>query len=480
MALGKRRAKQTPLWVGSTELPKAPGHRFYVKLNELLAEAGFDVFAEKACATYYEDAGSAGRPSVPPGTYFRMLLVGYFEGIESERGIAWRCSDSLSLRDFIGLLPSERVPDHSTLSKTRKRLGSEVFEGLFQFVLRVVERKGLLRGRVLGIDSTFLRADASMKSIVRRDTGEEYAEYLKRLAQAEGIEEPTAEDARRLDRKRKGKRTSNKEWQSPTDEDARIARLKDGRTRLAYKAEHVVDMETGAVVQAEIHTADQHDTQTMKPNLDAAREKIDRACDYDGDDDPPAGASPTAAGERAPRVVEVVADKGYHKVNLLLELQLAAYRTYIPERKQAVHRWGKEGHYVQQAFTGNHRRVARAKGKAHLRKRGELLERTFAHALDTGGMRRARLRGRENLRKRYLIHTAAMNLGLILRAALGSGTPRQAANARKGSALWIFVAWLTMVRLARALGASASIPGTTLRALTERISRSVHPPRLAA
>jgi transposase len=463
MALGKRRVKQAPLFVGAAELPRSPGHRFYEKLNELLAEAEFDTFAEQTCAKYYEDAGTAGRPSVPPGTYFRMLLVGYFEGIESERGIAWRCSDSLSLRDFIGVLPGERIPDHSTLSKTRKRLAAEAFEGVFQLVLRVVERKGLLRGRVLGVDSTFLRADASMKSIVRRDTGEKYAEYLKGLAKAEGIKEPTAEDARRLDRKRDGKRTSNKDWASGTDEDARIARLKDGRTRLAYKAEHVVDMETGAVVQAEIHTADDHDTKTIRPNLDAARQKIDRA--RDDDDDDPRGAAPTG-GDDAPPVIEVVADKGYHKVELILGLKDARYRTYIPERKQAVRRWGATGHFLREAFIGNRRRVGRAKGKALLRRRGELLERTFAHALDTGGMRRVRLRGRDNVRKRYLIHAAAMNLGLILRAALGAGTPRQAADARKGFFAWILVLWAAIAHAARRLIAAAARVGTPLQRTT--------------
>jgi hypothetical protein len=392
-----------------------------------------------------------------------MLLVGYFEGIESERGIEWRCSDSLSLREFIGLLPSERVPDHSTLSKTRKRFGSEVFEGVFQLVLKVVEKKGLLRGRVLGIDSTYLRADASMKNIVRRETGEQYAEYLKRLAKEEGIEEPTAEDAQRLDRNREGKRTSNDEWQSSTDGDARIARLKDGRTRLAYKAEHVVDMETGAVIQAELHMADEHDTKTMKANLDRARDQIEDARKDDDDPPPPSAVAPADA-EPAKPVIEVVADKGYHKIALLLELQRAGSRTYIPERKQAVHRWGKEGHYNREAFIANRRRVRRSKGKAHLRLRGEYLERTFAHALDTGGMRRVRLRGRENARKRYLIQVAALNLGLILRAAFGAGTPKQAANARKGRFALIFVLWSLLVRFARLLIRTTPRVGTRLPA----------------
>jgi transposase len=437
MALGKRGEKQAPLWVGATQLPKSPGHRFYEKLNELLRESGFDAFAEAVCARHYEAAGTPGRPSIAPGTYFRLLLVGYFEGIESERGLEWRCADSLSLREFVGIMPGEKAPDHSTLSKTRKRLDGEVFEAVFQFVLGLVEQKGLLKGKVLGVDSTYLRADASMKSIVRRDTGEKYQEFLKRLAKDDGIEEPTAEDARRLDRKRKGKRTSNTEWRSPTDADAKIARLKDGRTRLAYKAEHVVDMETGAIVHAELHAADEHDTQTMMPNLDRARENI--ACSRipdDDDEDPPAGMAGSDSGTDT---IEVVGDKGYHKVELLLELKRAGYRTYIPERKQASRRWRDKGIYAQQAFQGNRDRVRRAKGRAHQRRRGEYLERTFAHCLETGGLRRLRLRGRSNARKRYLIHTAAMNLGLILRTMLGAGTPRQAAARAKGVLVLILV-----------------------------------------
>lgn len=465
MGLGKRTGKQAPMFVAAKQLPQSPGHRFYEKLNELLAEAGFDGFAEELCQKYYRAAGTVGRPSVPPGTYFRMLLVGYFEGVESERGIEWRCSDSLSLRDFIGVHAGERVPDHTTLSKTRRRLGPEAFEGMFGLVLGIIEKKGLLKGRVLGVDSTYLRADASMKQIVRHDTGEQYSEYVKRLAKEDGIAEPTAEDAQRIDRKRKGKRTSNAEWRSKTDPDARITRLKDGRTRLGYKAEHVVDMETGAVVQAQLHFADEHDAKTLKSNLDDARAKIDAARN-DDDDEPPA---PSGAEDKPVPTIEVVADKGYHKVALLLELQRAGYRTYLPERKQPVRRWAKDAHYERQAFYGNRRRVRCTKGRAHLRRRGEYLERTFAHALETGGMRRVRLRGRDNARKRYLIHVAAMNLGLVLRAALGFGTPRQAANARKGVLLWIVAAWLFMARLAAPVAAALRTAGTTLPAWATRL-----------
>ena len=289
MSMGRRSGQQTPMWVAATDLSRSQGHRFYEKLNELLAEAGFDRRVEELCAPYFEADGKAGRPSVAPGVYFRMLFVGYFEGIESERGLEWRCSDSLSLRTFLGVLPSERVPDHSTLSRTRTRLDAEVYDAVFRLVLGIVESKGLLRGKVAGVDSTYLRADASMKSIVRKDTGDDYAAYLQKLCEAQGIENPTVEDARRMDRKRKGKKVSNTDWASPTDADARIVRLKDGRTRLGYKAEHVVDLESGAIVVAEVYGADQGDTATLQPSLEAARENIDAARaeskDSDANDD---------------------------------------------------------------------------------------------------------------------------------------------------------------------------------------------------
>jgi transposase len=438
MSMGKREDKQQAMWIGAGELPRSAGHRFYEKLNELLREADFDRKVEGLCARFYEADGTAGRPSIPPGVYFRMLFVGYFEGIESERGIVWRCSDSLSLRDFLGLLPQETVPDHSSLSRTRGRLAAETYDEVFRLVLRIVADKGLLRGKVVGVDSTYLRADASMKAIVRRDTGDSYQDYLKKLCVAEGIENPTAEDCRRLDRKRKGKKTSNRDWKSKTDADARITRLKDGRTRLGYKAEHVVDMDTGAVLAAEIHEGDRGDTATMLESLESARtnttaakdEESNQSDDGPGDDGPgDAGASSGTAPTRP--TVEVVGDKGYHKAELLYELKGKNYRTYIsvPTPRTKL-RWRDKGsHYTARSYYANRNRTESAKGRALLRLRGEKLERSFAHVCETGGHRRVRLRGLENVRKRYLIQVAALNLGLVMRAAIGFGTPRQAAEA---------------------------------------------------
>ena len=468
MSMGRRGGEQTPMWIAGPALARSPGHRFYETLNELLKEASFDRRVEALCASSFEADSKPGRPSVAPGVYFRMLFVGYFEGIESERGLEWRCSDSLSLRTFLGVQVHERVPDHSTLSRMRTRLDGAVYDEVFRLVLGIVEAKGLLRGKVAGVDSTYLRADASMKTIVRKDTGDDYAAYLKKLCEAQGVASPTAEEARQMDRKRKGKKTSNKEWASPTDSDARIVRLKDGRTRLGYKAEHVVDIETGAVVAAQLYKADETDTATLRPSLEAARENISAArndgdaseSDDRGDDD---DGSPPGASAGAPREpIAVVADKGYHKVELLLELRRAEYRTYIPAPAQKGQRsfTDKGGMLAREAFHQNRARVRRTKGKKLLRLRGERIERTFAHACETGAHRRVRLRGRDNVQKRYLAHLAAMNLGLVMRTLFGAGTPRQAAAAALAVLL---VLWARLRAIVESLVSSAlDLCGTIL------------------
>jgi transposase len=463
MSMGRREEQQAPMWLAGPELARSPGHRFYEKLNELLSEAKFDRRVEQLCAPYFEADDKPGRPSVAPGVYFRMLFVGYFEGIESERGLEWRCADSLSLRTFLGVLVNERVPDHSSLSRMRTRLDGAVYDEVFRLVLGIVESKGLLRGKVAGVDSTYLRADASMKTIVRKDTGDDYTAYLKKLCEAQGIENPTVEDARRMDRKRKGKKASNKDWRSPIDPDARIVRLKDGRTRLGYKAEHVVDLDTGAVVAADLYSAEQSDTATLRPSLEAARENVDAArkdsardVGDDDDDDAPPPAAPTGT---ARPTIEVVADKGYHKVELLLELRRAEYRTYIPiPDPKGQRQFGDKGGMLgREAFHDNRKRVRRAKGKKLLRMRGERIERTFALACETGAHRRVRLRGRKNVRKRYLAHMAALNLGLVMRTLFGHGTPRQAADA-------VLTALVGLLRILfdKLLGSGDALLGTLL------------------
>jgi Transposase DDE domain len=316
---------------------------------------------------------------------------------------------------------------------------------VFDQVLRIVEKQGLLKGKVVGVDSTYLRADASMKTIVRRDTAEGYQQYLRRLAKESGIKEPTAEDLRRMDRKRQGKRTSNKDWQSPVDPDSRVARLKDGRTRLAHKAEHVVDMESGAIAHADILDATSGDASTITDSLDAADARLSRVReknDDDHDDTPPAGGS-SDAPSTAKHIKEVCGDKGYHKAKTLRDIERRGIRSYIPERKQSGKRrfTDKGGYLTCLAFHKNRARVRRAKGKALQRRRGELIERTFAHICETGGHRRVRLRGRDNIRKRYLIQTAAFNLAVVMRKIIGVGTPRGFADAKKGLVSVLLVLW---------------------------------------
>ena len=407
MALGRQGERQADLMIGWAELPRAPGHVFYDRLQAVLFEAGFDRFTEGECAPYY--ASRRGRPSLPPGRYFRMHLVGYFEGIDSERGLEWRCADSLSLREFLRLGTTEPVPDHSWLSRTRSRLPLEVHEAVFAWVLQRLAEHGLIKGDRIGVDASTMEANAALRAIVRRDSGEGYREMLKRLAEESGIATPTAEDLVRFDRKRKGKRLSNAEWTSASDPEARIAKLKDGRTHLAYKPEHAVDLDTGAIVAAEVHAADQGDTATLPGTLEAAEANLAAV-----------GAAPTPEDPS-----ELVADKGYHSREGLKDLEDGPWKSRIAEKKAAgVSRWGGDEE-ARRAVYNNRARLRSAVAKEAFKLRAELVERSFALTLDRGGMRRAWLRGRENLRKRYLVHVAGYNLGLIMRLLVGAGTPRE-------------------------------------------------------
>lgn len=399
------------------ELPRSPGHVFYDKLQTVLIASDFDRFAEQQCAPLY--APRRGRPSLPPGRYFRMLLVGYFEGIDSERGLEWRCADSLSLREFLCLGERERVPDHSWLSRTRSRLPLEVHDAVFTWVLQRLAEHGLIRGERIGVDGSTMEANAALRTIVRRDSGEGYRDMLTRMAKASGIETPTAEDLARLDRTRKGKKLSNAEWESPIDPDARIARLKDGRTHLAYKPEHAMDLDTGAVVAAELHPADRGDTATLPGTLASAAEHL-AAVD----------AAPTP---EAP--AELIADKGYHSRDGLKALDGSAWKSRISEpRRDGFLRWHGDD-AARRAVYNNRTRLLSGVARQAFKLRAEWVERGFALILDRGGMRRAWLRGRENVHKRYLIHVAGYNLGLIMRLLSGAGTPR---GFRRPVTAWLF------------------------------------------
>src|SRR5713101_5518515 len=407
MAMGtrRRRQRQEELWY-RRDLAEAPGHPFYRRLNEVLDQAGFDEFCEARCRQFYHE--KLGRPSLAPGMYFRVMLIGVFEGIESERGIAWRVADSLCLRQFLQIGLDERTPDHVTISRTRRLMDEAAHQEVFGWVLRQLARTGLLKGRTIGIDATTLEANAAMKSIVRRDTEESYTEYLKRLAEAAGLEATDEAALRRMDRRRK-KKGSNEEWVNPYDPEAEITRLKDGRTALAYKAEHAVDLDTGAIVAVTTHGGAVGDT------LPAAGEAVAEQI-----------AEPTGDGKfkvNAKGVEELVTDKGYHSGDVLVSAQQSQVRSYIAEPDRGRRKWA--GKRVEQAAVyANRQRIGGHRGKQLLRRRGELVERTFAHAYETGALRRLYVRGKQNVQKRLLLQAAACNLALLLRKMMGAGTPR--------------------------------------------------------
>ncbi len=327
MAMGRRRKGwQREMFVAASKI-RALGNPFYRALNRLLDEHDFDEFAEEICREFY--AEKRGRPSIrtdsldPPGVYFRMLMVGYLEGIGSERGIAWRCADSISLREFLGYGLTKNPPEHSSLSKTRKRLSVEAHAAVFGRVLELVQSSGLrtdspgLSGKTLGVDATTLEANAAMRSIVRRDDGSGYEEWLEQVARASGIETPTREDLAKLDRKRPRK-GSNKDWGHPHDPEARITKMKDGRTGLAHKFEQAVDLETGAVVAVTVQTMDGGDTASLPVTLDEAERQLAGL-----------GAEPQ----------EVVADKGYHSNKTMTAVRDRGLRSYVSEPNREPRKW---------------------------------------------------------------------------------------------------------------------------------------------
>src|ERR671918_1385695 len=352
MAMGTRDPEQPPLWIAASDLPVSPGHPFYTRLNALLDANGFDAFVEDACRSFY--APVLGRPSLAPGRYFRLLLVGYFEGLDSERGIAWRAADSLAVRSFLRLGLEDDAPDHSTISRTRRLIDVETHRAIFTWVQERLVAAELLKGRTVAIDATTLEANAAMRSIVRRDTGETYQEFLTRLAAESGIKTPTREALARLDRRRK-KRTSNKDWQNPSDPDAKITKMKDGRTHPAHKAEHAVDLDTGALLAVTVQGADVGDTTSLVETVIMAAEQIEVVSAA-------AGASTT--------LTELVADRGYHSNQTLVDLQAVGVRSYIVEPDRGRRCWTKAAE-AQAPVYGNRRRVRGDRGRRLMRRRGQ-------------------------------------------------------------------------------------------------------------
>jgi len=450
MAMGtrRRRERQQPLWVASSDIVRTPATAFYDRLNEILDRHQFDRCVERLCRRYYQ--GPLGRPSIPPGVYFRALLIGYFEGLDSERGIAWRVADSLSLRHFLGYALDEQTPDHSTLSRTRRLFWLTTHRAVFRWVLQILAEEGLLAGQTVAVDATTLEANAALRSIVRRDTGQRYEEYLKGVAAAAGIEPPTREQLARFDRRRKRK-ASNRDWKHPQDPDARIAKMKDGRTQLAHKAEHAVDLSSGAVVAVTLQPADEGDTTTIRQTLEEAQ-AVARRINQRG-------------------VEEAVADKGYHSGAVLEQLHEQGIRSYIPEPERGRRHWPGKPREQQRVYS-NRRRVRGERGKRLQKLRSELTERGFAHLYETGGLRRVHLRGRENILKRLLIHAAGFNLALVMRKILGVGKPRRLQGLAKSFfRLWTKI-WRSRRRfgtLQAAIAARTPAPALSFGAITFRI-----------
>ncbi len=414
MGTKQARQKQDDLFYAS-EQAEAPGHPFYQHLNRVLEQAKFDAFCEQHCGKFYHS--KLGRPSLAPGVYFRLLLIGFFEGIGSERGIAWRVADSLSLRRFLNYGLNEATPDHVTISRTRRLLDEAAHQAVFTFVLTEVARRGMLKGKTIGIDATTLEANAAMRSIVRRDTGENYMEYLRRLAKEAGIE-ASDEELRRADRKRKNK-ASNADWVNPHDPEAEVTKMKDGSTHLAYKAEQAVDLDTGAIVALTTHGGAVGDTTSVKETLPAAGWAVADQID-----------TPNAQGQyqvHEQGMCEAVTDKGYHSGPGLVATRELGVRSYVSVPQQPRRNW-KNKAAEQAAVYANRRRVEGERGKQLLRRRGEFLERPFAHQYETGGLRRVHVRGRANVAKRVLVQAAACNLALILRSLTKAGTPRGLAD----------------------------------------------------
>ena len=436
------------MWVPASELPRSAGHPFYERLNRILDDADFDAFVEAQCAKFY--AEGVGRPSLAPGRYFRLLLLGYFEGLDSERAMAWRAADSLSIRRFLDLELNDAPPDHSTLSRTRRLIDLETHQAVFTWVLQQLADAQLVKGQTIGIDATTLEANAALRSIVRRDTGESYDAFLTRLAEASGITTPTRAELARFDKTRK-KKGSNDDWTHPQDPDAKITKLKDGRTHLAHKAEHAVDLETGAVVGVTDQDADDGDTTTMIETLITAAEQLETVC--------PVGDV----------LCEVVGDKGYHSNQTLTDLAALGVRSYLSEPDRGRRNWrGKAA--AKAAVYANRRRIRGSRGARLLRQRGERLERPNAHLYETGGMRRPHLRGHTNILKRLVVHAGGFNLGLLMRHLTGVGTPRSLQGRSYAGSHALLGAFLALWHRLRAVWPPRSVQHAQITLMTHRSS----------
>jgi transposase len=427
----KKMAAQREFWIAAEKVVSPAQSCFYSKLEETLEGFGFAEKVRALCAPAYDKSG-VGRPGIDPVVYLKMIMVGFFEDLPSERGIAARCADSMSIRGFLKYELHEKTPDHSSFTVIRQRLGLEIYQQIFTLTLQALREHGLLRGKNLGIDSSVIEANASLRALVNRNTEEQYWDYIKRLAAENGIDPEDSVAVRRFDRHRPGK-GSNQEWQNPHDPDAKIGRTKDGATDMIYKPEAVVDLDTGAIVQAQVHPGDQADHKEMATRVLEAQQTINQATEEKSD---------------TLTVVSVTSDKGYYAVSELQTLQHEGIRTVISDPIDN-RRVDKLEPAEQRAVRGAKRSVKSKSGKELLRRRGMHIERSFAHILDAGGMRRTTLRGWENLNKRFKLAAAFYNLSQLMRKLFGFGTPKQLAAAmeRGGRALWSRLAFiLTLVQ----------------------------------
>jgi transposase len=401
---------QAQFWVETKRLPKATASTFYRKLDETLRKIGFTEGVREICKPAYADACRGGRPGIDPAVYFKMLMIGFFENLPSERSIASRCADSLSLRAFLGYQLDEDTPDHSSLSVIRSRLGEEIYQAALELVLKGLRDHGLLKGRHLGIDSSVIEANASLRELVHRNTEEQYWDYVKRLAAQAGIDPDDSKAVRQFDRKREGRSTSNSEWVNPHDPEAKVGMTKHGACDMIYKPEHITDLESGALVAATVRLGNEGDTKELTSRVLEAGETLSRVCE-----DP----------QQKKVLQSLTADEGYFCVEEVCGLQGEKIRTVIGDPHEGKRRKEKQSPVVKQVLHKARRAVKSASGKALLRKRGEYIERSFAHVLDQGGLRRTTLRGTSNLTKRQLAAALAFDLSLLMRKLTGCGTPKQ-------------------------------------------------------
>jgi len=401
---------QSQFWIDTRSLPKVTASTFYRKLDETLDRIGFTAGVREICLPAYADAAKGGRPGIDPAVYFKMLMIGFFENLPSERSIASRCADSLSLRAFLGYGLEEETPDHSSLSVIRSRLGADIFQAALELVLASLHEHGLLKGRHLGIDSSVIEANASLRELVHRNTEEQYWDYVKRLAAEAGIDPDDTKAVRRFDRQRTGRKTSNEEWVNPHDPDAKVGMTKHGACDMIYKPEHITDLDSGAIVAASVRFGNQGDTQDLAGRVLSAGETLSRTC-------------------RDPKQVKVLqsltADEGYFAVEEICGLQSERIRVVIGDPHASKRRKDKQDGTVKRVLAKARRAVKSASGKALLRKRGQHIERSFAHVLDQGGLRRTTLRGQLNLTKRQLAAVLTYDLSLLMRHLMGHGTPKQ-------------------------------------------------------